>query len=319
MKVDKDPLISIIMPVYNMENYIFECIKSITNQTYENWELIAIDDGSSDESANIINSFLDRRIRYFRKENEGVSSARNYGIARARGEYIAFVDPDDYCHPNKLSVQLSQMKTIGLSCCGTLMHYMNSKSKFFGTCGESALEKGVDISSGRLMPFALSSIMVKSEVFELVGGFDTSFKSAEDHELLSRIAQCNRIGTIMFRLGGYRIHSKSVSARDYVTQGILSSYVVHIRECEYLGISPKSIQEYSSEQLANRKKIRQIKSRHFFRMAGGRYISGEYFHAFVYLLRSTIANPRYTFERVIFRLLPAQEIELDSSETSIIR
>ena len=91
-------LISVIVPVYNTEKYLRICIESILNQSYKNIELLLINDGSSDSSAEICREYLhkDKRCYYFEKENGGLSDARNYGIERATGEYISFVDSDDF-------------------------------------------------------------------------------------------------------------------------------------------------------------------------------------------------------------------------------
>lgn len=91
-------LISIVVPIYNVEKYIDKCIESLINQTYKNIEIILVDDGSKDNCGNIIENFAkkDRRIKIIHKENGGLSDARNYGIDIAKGEYICFVDSDDY-------------------------------------------------------------------------------------------------------------------------------------------------------------------------------------------------------------------------------
>lgn len=91
-------LISIIVPVYNVEKYLKKCVDSIVNQTYKNIEVLLIDDGSTDNSGKLCDDIgkSDRRISVYHKENGGLSSARNYGIDRAKGEYIGFVDSDDY-------------------------------------------------------------------------------------------------------------------------------------------------------------------------------------------------------------------------------
>jgi len=90
-------LISIIIPIYNTEEYLERCLDSIINQSYKNLEIILVDDGSTDLSKEICNNYLkkDKRIKYFKKENGGLSSARNYGIKKANGKYIGFVDSDD--------------------------------------------------------------------------------------------------------------------------------------------------------------------------------------------------------------------------------
>ena len=90
--------VTIIVPVYNVEKFIGKCIKSVLNQTYKNFELIIVNDGSPDNSLEICNYYnsLDDRIKIFTKENGGLSSARNYGIEKASGDYICFIDSDDY-------------------------------------------------------------------------------------------------------------------------------------------------------------------------------------------------------------------------------
>ncbi len=98
--------ISIIIPVYNVENYIDICISSILAQTYQNLEILLIDDGSTDDSGLLCDKYgqQDRRIRVFHKKNGGVSSARNLGIEKATGTYISFVDPDDWIEPDMYAV-----------------------------------------------------------------------------------------------------------------------------------------------------------------------------------------------------------------------
>ena len=106
--MDKDPLVSVIIPCYNSERYIPDAIESVLNQTYQNIECIVVDDGSTDDTKKIVQKFveLDGRVRYYTKENGGVSSARNYGINRATGDLIQFLDSDDLLNPEKISCQI---------------------------------------------------------------------------------------------------------------------------------------------------------------------------------------------------------------------
>ena len=105
-------MISIVVPVYNKQNSIKRCIESVCNQTYPDWELLLIDDGSTDGSAQIIQPYLtDSRIHYYRKENGGVSSARNMGIRKVTGEWIVFLDADDYFLPDALQILLNLVKS----------------------------------------------------------------------------------------------------------------------------------------------------------------------------------------------------------------
>jgi glycosyltransferase involved in cell wall biosynthesis len=100
-------LVSIILPVYNVEKYIAKSIQSVLNQTYTNFELLVIIDGSPDNSKEIASSFSDERITIYEKENGGLSDARNYGLERAKGDYVYFMDSDDWIEPNLLETSLA--------------------------------------------------------------------------------------------------------------------------------------------------------------------------------------------------------------------
>ena len=99
-------MVSIIVPVYKVESYLPQCIESIINQTYPNLEIILIDDGSPDACGKICDEYAkqDKRIKVFHKQNGGLSDARNYGVARASGEYLSFVDSDDWIEPDMFEV-----------------------------------------------------------------------------------------------------------------------------------------------------------------------------------------------------------------------
>ena len=114
-------MISVIIPIYNSENLLNDCIASIVNQDFSDWELLLIDDGSTDKSSDIAHQWAkrDNRVKYYRKENGGVSSARNYGLDRVNGEYILFVDSDDLCATTLLSALSTAMsKCCDLALCG---------------------------------------------------------------------------------------------------------------------------------------------------------------------------------------------------------
>lgn len=106
------PLVSLIVPFYNTEMYLEECIKSITNQDYKNIEIILVDDGSNDNSKNIADDFekKDKRISVYHQSNSGVSTARNFGIKKSKGEYIGFIDADDYLDENYVSYFIGLIK-----------------------------------------------------------------------------------------------------------------------------------------------------------------------------------------------------------------
>ena len=135
-----DSLISVIVPVYNVEAYLAECVHSILNQTYEHWELILVDDGSKDASGQLCEEFArtDSRIRVLHKPNGGLSSARNAGIDVASGEYLAFVDSDDWIEPEGLQWMLERAVESGapMVCAGRYDYESATGEKTLGLCPE---------------------------------------------------------------------------------------------------------------------------------------------------------------------------------------
>lgn len=126
-------MISIIIPVYNSSQYLNECIQSVVNQSYKDFECILIDDGSSDGSEIICNQWKqkDSRIKVIHQSNQGVSKARNKGIAEAQGEYITFIDSDDWIDSNYLNTLLQPIEeyNVDLVVCGLQQHYSNGAFK----------------------------------------------------------------------------------------------------------------------------------------------------------------------------------------------
>lgn len=141
--------VSIIVPVYNVEKYIESCIQSILNQTYDNWELILINDGSVDKSEDICQSFVnrDQRIILVSQENRGVSAARNVGIAKSTGEYIIFLDSDDELESNAVEIMLSDIIQYGadISSASKSVVYADGNVKCLDNDGSIIIYQGDDM------------------------------------------------------------------------------------------------------------------------------------------------------------------------------
>ena len=147
------PKVSVIVPVYKAEKYLHRCVDSILSQTFTDWELLLIDDGSPDRSGEICDEYAkkDTRIRVFHKENGGVSSARNMGLDIAKGKWIVFVDSDDWCEPDYLvdfffvNVELSaeDMVLQGRKdeFAGNVTGIFDLKDKMYTNISEGMLEK----------------------------------------------------------------------------------------------------------------------------------------------------------------------------------
>lgn len=125
-----DGLVSVIMPSWNTSNFIAESIQSVIDQTYENWELIIVDDCSTDNTDEVVAKFTDKRIRYFKNEkNSGAALSRNRALRDARGEWIAFLDSDDLWNPDKLEHQINFMNEHGYTLSYTEYEKIDEESK----------------------------------------------------------------------------------------------------------------------------------------------------------------------------------------------
>lgn len=137
---DCSPIVSVVVPVYRAERYIERCVKSILDQTESDIELWLIDDGSPDRCGDICDAFAqaDARVHVLHKQNAGVSAARNDGIARASGKYVAFVDADDYIEPDMLSslIKLSEQTTADISICGYYLEHTQEQKTAKLCCGD---------------------------------------------------------------------------------------------------------------------------------------------------------------------------------------
>lgn len=189
------PKVSIIMPTYNNGKYIGEAIESVLEQTYPNWELIVIDDGSTDDTAEIVTGFAEPRIRYIRQANRGVCVARNVGVEAAKGDYIAFLDADDRYRPDKLSAQVAHLDThpeIGLTYGSRIeIDEHGQLVNLARLPGEATLETVV-----LSFPFAPTDIIVRRHWIDICGGFRQGFVVNEDRDLYIRLvlAGCRCVG-----------------------------------------------------------------------------------------------------------------------------
>jgi len=195
--INYESKISIIIPTYNQAEYLQEAVDSVLNQTYKNIEIIIIDDGSTDNTLKVVNSFNDNKIIFIQQRNKGASSARNTGIKEANGEYIAFLDSDDLWLKDKLRKQIDFMREnqkVGLLGTGCFQVIDTNKmiyKKIFPHKNE-ILQKDLI----KYNPFIQSSVMVRKNVFNDIGLYDEKFKESEDYDLWLRIAQKYKIANL---------------------------------------------------------------------------------------------------------------------------
>lgn len=212
------PIVSVIMPAYNAEAYIQEAIDSVVSQTFLSWELIIVDDGSTDTTAEIIakNINIDHRIKYFYQQNKRQSRARNLGISYARGRYIAFLDADDICFSERFAKQVTFLEAnLDVLVCGSWFSIIGSDRIIKLPEQYDAIK--LALLKGNCM--AHSSIMTRKQIldeFSLV--FDESKEPAEDYDLWVRLALKGRLYNLQEVLLNYRMHNAQLSKKQNIKQ-----------------------------------------------------------------------------------------------------
>ncbi len=177
-------MISIITPTYNRAHLLPRMVKSVLNQTYSNWELIIVDDGSTDNTKQIVEEFKDPRINYYYTINSGAADSRNTGVELAKNNYIVFLDSDDECNINWLALMINEIEknNADVVSCGF------EKYDFNGKCIETKLPQNLGAMFNNITANFLSgSILMKKEYFQKSRGYDTELASGQHTELLIRL------------------------------------------------------------------------------------------------------------------------------------
>ncbi|OGM93849.1 hypothetical protein A2524_00620 [Candidatus Wolfebacteria bacterium RIFOXYD12_FULL_48_21] len=215
--MNKTPLISVIMPVYNAERFVKEAIESILHQTFTDFEFIIINDGSSDRSAEIIKSFTDPRIHMVSQSNTGIIGALNTGLKIAQGTYIARMDADDMSEPVRLEKQVTFLRGHpDIALCGTWAKTISDTGEETGAYDyPSTTHAEIKRAMLRHNPFIHPSVMFTKQAIEKVGRYRQEYKHAEDYELWTRIVATFNTANLPEYLFKYRITEGSVTQKHW--------------------------------------------------------------------------------------------------------
>lgn len=233
------PVVSVLMPVYNAERYVKEAINSILNQTFKDFELVVLNDASSDSSKEIILSFQDARIRYIENEqNRGLSFSRNRLLSEVRGEYIAWLDADDIAYPARLEEEYRFLEEhTDHALVASWARLIDSEGKPTGNYIKSYIPD--EYLSALLLfvnYFVQSSVMLRKSHLPDVH-YRQEFPPTEDYELWVRIAAMHPVAILPKTLVDYRIHETNISS----IQQLKSEKAVklnHRIQLENVGILP---------------------------------------------------------------------------------
>lgn len=260
------PLFSIIVPSFNHANFLKDCICSIIAQTSETWQMILVNDGSIDNTEAVVKEFseYDRRLCYIYQENQGLSMARNAGLKEAKGEYLLFLDADDWLEPNCLELFSSIVRgrpEFELFRCG-YSYYDQPRGNLFHT--------HIPSKSGEIWPAVLvenigpcHSILIKRSFAEILGGFDPSLKSCEDWDYWIRAGKMGaEIYSVSEVLVTYRYVANSMSRNAYTMYEALNEV------SRRAGLHDMRLPEEALYNQTTQLEYPELRKRHLIRMIG---------------------------------------------------
>ena len=300
----KCPEVSIIVPIYNGAAYLSETLISLLSQTFGNFELLAVDDGSTDNSSEIVRSFDDERIRLIKKKNGGLCDALNAGIAEAKADWVARCDQDDISFPERLERQLKVMKNrpeaIGLFAYTTKFgskHRWSNADKVVMAPGE--VKNFEPMKDGCLLG---STMFMQTAALRSAGGFRQAYYPADDLDLELRLAQAGTVLILREPVIAYRFHTgantyrlfaemqeKRRWAEDSYTRRMES--VPELTLDEFRKAQPKDVR-------VRLRRYRKDSARLHMRTAGQRYLDGRYVAGAGHLLIAAVLHPAETITRV---------------------
>ena len=237
------PLVSVVIPVYNGERFLRESLESVFAQTFQDYEIVCVDDGSTDGSCALLKQY-GGRVKLIQQANAGQSAARNAGVQEATGAFVAFLDQDDRWSPSKLAQQVAVLNAepdVVLVHCN--YDRMDGDGRVL-VAGAALVERASALASplGRLIGEALvfpSAMMVRRDVFQRVGGFDPELRGFEDFDLIARLKPQGHFVLLNESGMDYRLHGGGFTRAGGV--GVMRSrerFLIRMREL-YVGDQAK--------------------------------------------------------------------------------
>jgi glycosyltransferase involved in cell wall biosynthesis len=227
-RLKKHPAITVLMSVYNGEKFVGMAVESILNQSYQDFEFIIIDDGSTDNTPGILADYKnkDNRIKILRHKNKGLTCSLNTGAFLSRGEFIARQDADDMSMPDRLEKQIAFLKAHpGFAVIGAYALCTDEQGKVVTTSENNKYGTVIKVDVSRQNPISHSSAMFRKDVFNFCNGYDESFRVAQDFDLWNRMAKWGDIGLMPMILVKRRMINQGVSQKKIKEQMIAAAKI----------------------------------------------------------------------------------------------
>lgn len=265
-----DPIITVLMPAYNAEEYIREAIDSVLEQTFQAFELLIINDGSTDGTESIIKKYSDDRIRVITQENKGVIGALNTGLAEAYGKYIARFDADDVCLPERLQIQYDFIESNNeYVLIGGMSHYIDKDGDFLFEWEPPAYEHH-DIAEKILYtsPFDHPAVMYRKSIAVELKGYPSGAIHFEDHLFWTEFLDKGKVANLKVPLIKHRFNPSSVTI-DEKWRGPV------FKEIKYRSIKNHRISEEDAEllkKILSTQDVKKYKDAAYYSMMGKKYL-----------------------------------------------
>ncbi|MFN4151216.1 MAG: glycosyltransferase family 2 protein [Candidatus Sericytochromatia bacterium] len=217
---EKEILISVVIPTYNRSNYLIEALNSVINQTYKNIEIIIVDDGSKDNTKEIVNNYIElnkiKNIKYYYKDNGGVATARNFGIQKSEGIFISFLDSDDLWKEDKLLKQIKLFNDPKIGLVHSHYSILKEDNQLITNIPEKEEKFNGNMYSNMKIHnlVGTSTVVIRKECIDKVGFFEGEYSPAEDYDLWLRISKEYDFGYISESLVYYREFSSENISRN---------------------------------------------------------------------------------------------------------
>ncbi|MGD0831017.1 MAG: glycosyltransferase [Terracidiphilus sp.] len=293
----KTPEVTVVVPIYNGSAYLAETLKSLLSQTFENFELLAIDDGSTDASADIVRSLNDDRVRLIQKANGGLCHALNLGITEARSPYIARSDQDDISLPSRLAMQLQVMKdhpeVLAIFAYATKIggkHTWSNADKYVVSHGQCKAYE--PMNDGCLLG---STMFAQTAALRSVGGFRQAYYPADDWDLECRLAETGRVLVLQETLIAYRFQTSANTYRVFAEMREKSRWTKDSHRRRLQSIPELTIEQFRLAQprdyWSRFRRYRRDASKLRMRNAGQRFLDGHYIAGAAHMFAAVLLNP----------------------------
>ncbi len=307
-----DEFLSVVMPAYNQEKFLAETIESVLRQTYKNFEFLIVDDGSKDNTAQIIREYAakDKRIVPFFNANSGRANATNFIIRQAKGKLCALIDADDLMLPNRLEMQLAfHLANPEIAATSCHAYFINDKGLLLGQQRHPALrtiEEGKKaLANNDIIHCAITGLMVYKEIYLKIGGLRPQFWPCDDVDFSNRLMEAGYpLIIIQETLMKYRMHPHSNSVKEPLHVFDMYGYVGNCNTMRRTGKPEITFAEYINQRknreswldAFNRKRYNYAQI--FFRQAGYEIMSKKYIGFLRQVVTAFFCSPIYVLKKI---------------------